>query len=574
MLNTTLVTCTSRRTLSSVRAPSRLSALNVTHMPVNKALVRYASTHGHGHGHAAAAHPEVPPLGSVQYFKHYYGSTPEVKPGESWLLTALTSNGVLEALAEIASSEFKVTPLSGQVLRTLYKDQLAHFEGVRKPGLEKEGIPAPIINHLHKLYKLRAGVQNKELETVIKDTKFLPNANYRVTNSKSNFAFWKLMKAQFSAVPFSPEFAEGEKAFFFTNEAKADWNVKLFRGVRGFMKAVHKGLTDAQKDFVLSVVDKRLSTQDLVEIDEKINYIKRASQNSRSEGMKAIEEVFQAYPAGSPKREKFAEIVLRDDPAFKGLFFNTTLPTTVTARFEDLKKKLEGAVSKATTKHKDSGKLANLDKLSKAIQYFGGKDQQKDLLVLSLLSRASLNAADTEKLFSYFEDKETSDELLKNVINPHPIAAKLWMDRMRVLTYDRVQYTQNYSEGAESAFPDVSESAKTVQIFNTRGSFDSPTPTHPPYNTAMEEVFEMKLDRLAKRFYGYDLSTDFGLSQFDYLTQNYDISPGEATLERTHSYPPPAHTYDELPIIKFDGYDPLSDIGIAHAAKAEAHGHH
>jgi len=42
---------------------------------------------------------------------------------------------------------------------------------------------------------------------------------------------------------------------------------------------------------------------------------------------------------------------------------------------------------------------------------------------------------------------------------------------------------------------------------------------------------------------------------FDHLVHTYDISPGEDTLERTHPSPPDPHTYEELPIIKFDGWE-------------------
>jgi len=67
----------------------------------------------------------------------------------------------------------------------------------------------------------------------------------------------------------------------------------------------------------------------------------------------------------------------------------------------------------------------------------------------------------------------------------------------------------------------------------------------------------MKLERLAREFYQFDLDTDLGIASFDILCRTFDISPGELTLERTHGYPPEWHTYEELPIIKFDGYDPL-----------------
>jgi len=80
----------------------------------------------------------------------------------------------------------------------------------------------------------------------------------------------------------------------------------------------------------------------------------------------------------------------------------------------------------------------------------------------------------------------------------------------------------------------------------------------------------MKLERLAKDFLRYDLDTEFGLAQFDTFCHEFDISAGEFTLERTHGFPPAHHTYEELPIIKFDGYDPLGPEAIEMEAAAAA----
>jgi hypothetical protein len=45
------------------------------------------------------------------------------------------------------------------------------------------------------------------------------------------------------------------------------------------------------------------------------------------------------------------------------------------------------------------------------------------------------------------------------------------------------------------------------------------------------------------------------MAMVDHLVHTYDISPGEQTLERSQPIPMPEHTFDELPIMKFDGWE-------------------
>jgi len=80
------------------------------------------------------------------------------------------------------------------------------------------------------------------------------------------------------------------------------------------------------------------------------------------------------------------------------------------------------------------------------------------------------------------------------------------------------------------------------------------------FASAQEMIFHMKLYRLAQDFYGLDLNTELGLMTFENMCHTYDISPGEDTLERCHTYPPDAHTYIELPVIKYDGWEYSDDI--------------
>jgi len=176
---------------------------------------------------------------------------------------------------------------------------------------------------------------------------------------------------------------------------------------------------------------------------------------------------------------------------------------------------------------------------------------------------------------SIFEDNSGSDELLNNVLNPHPIAARLMGDRVERLCLEYVQYTKHFDEGAETLFPDIDSKPRYRAYYEEfRPEIDAVAPVHPPFNTAMEDIFQLKLDRMAREFFKFNLDTDLGLAKFDLFCRSFDISAGEQTLERTHAYPPDYHTYDELPIVKFDGYDPLSVEGIAAESRLQKHTAH
>jgi len=65
-----------------------------------------------------------------------------------------------------------------------------------------------------------------------------------------------------------------------------------------------------------------------------------------------------------------------------------------------------------------------------------------------------------------------------------------------------------------------------------------------------------RVERLCQEYVQYTKhfeDNDLGLAKFDLFCRSFDIYAGEPTLERSR-YPPDYHTYDELPILKYDGY--------------------
>jgi hypothetical protein len=209
-------------------------------------------------------------------------------------------------------------------------------------------------------------------------------------------------------------------------------------------------------------------------------------------------------------------------------------------------------------------KLKSLSKHVESKVKAASKETPSQKIVAELL-RSDLTPVQERDMLAFFETKDgASDALLNDVLNAHPIAAKLLGDRLQVFFRDFVSYSENYKEGAETLFPDISTDPLFEKGWKKDPHFESPTPNHPPFNSPIEEVYQWKLERLAQLF-NFDLSTPLGLSQFEILTHSYDLSPGEPTLERTHSYPSFYHTYEELPIIKYDGYDPFEEEHVSRA---------
>jgi len=179
--------------------------------------------------------------------------------------------------------------------------------------------------------------------------------------------------------------------------------------------------------------------------------------------------------------------------------------------------------------------------------------------MLHLIGEADVSADQLLELADSFADHTFPDELLNDVANPHPISARLLGDRVAYMSYDKINYTKRFDEGDWSNYRDVdhlspAEKADFDKKMWDTDLLDSPTPMHPPFNTALEEIIHLKLIRLAEDVFEMDLGTDIGIASFDRLLHEFDISPGEETLDRCHPNPPPHHTYDELPILKFDGY--------------------
>eukprot|EP01128_Nolandella_sp_AFSM9_P009173 TRINITY_DN57_c0_g2_i1.p1 TRINITY_DN57_c0_g2~~TRINITY_DN57_c0_g2_i1.p1 ORF type:complete len:787 (-),score=289.88 TRINITY_DN57_c0_g2_i1:324-2684(-) len=198
---------------------------------------------------------------------------------------------------------------------------------------------------------------------------------------------------------------------------------------------------------------------------------------------------------------------------------------------------------------------------------------------------------------------DLSDDLVKDIVTTHPIPEILFSKRLDFLARDNKEYTQYYQEGAESLYkvrdpkdlekplnrnhtikvypedPDFEEVSSPSEAWSKLGhplayalkkgkkgelepvrEFEAPEingmfPTGYPFNAAIEHVQHLRLEALATNYLGFDLNNETDYMMFENYCHSYDISAGEDTLDRCFSYPPPEHTFDELPIMKKAGWE-------------------
>jgi len=539
----------------------------------------------HHHDH----HPKKPikeelDVNSPQYLKKYFGFLlePANKPETVWPHVLFNNSLVLEAIAEINACEFKISPLNAKTLKAAYNEQLGNFVNVRKSALQAAGVSEVIIKVLEQIYEFRANVPQWELERTIKIFGFLgTRPNYRITRGDlEEYPLWRLAKGQgWNTSIFNTAFDPKLNFLSTSNEADIQFNIKLFRGARGFINAVMNGLTDAQRDHILAVLDKdAVSQADAKFIDETLQDIQEVVKTNPDKAMKLIEEARKNYRPGTAAWKYFSERIQTISHSTSEVAKLTTvtipehvrklwnLPETVSYNPltrkkptpEEFRRRINKIVEKGLQHNPEHKK--ELEGLKAAVDYVLDPTIQKDLTIINRLATQQLTNLQRQELVSIFPDNADSDDLINDVMNPHPIAARLWGDRVQLLLRENTEYTREFAEGAETLYPHLDSSEYFQKDFKLAPK--SPTPPNLPFNTAQEEIYHWKLERLATEFYHWDLQSDFGLARFDLFTQAYDLSPGENSLDRVHGYPPPHHTYEELPIIKFDGYDPLSEEGV------------
>jgi len=550
---------------------------------------RLAYRHGSGgndnvHGH----HHEIKEVhpNSAEYYEKYYGHLASKDPKHSYFFEAITSPAFLQCVAELNASEFKVKPLDAKEIRNKYKEQLKTFESVGVNELEKSGVSKRIIDVLHKVYQMRAKVPQFEIEDGVKSLGFLGNrTNMRATYSDyPDYPLFKLLN------PFVwyqwKEIARTNPSKGFTNASRCEHNVRRLKGFIGFARAVQRGLKEEERKLVEKILGPP-SEEEKKQISEGIKQIIEASKVSKKKGIAAFKEVYANVPNTPAHKDFFLNEVKALQKRSKALVKADNVEFETTKSLIAPEKQIDNfSYEQLGVSHPYSATVADLDKLFEKcgkpeffksfyenVRAFLQKPNvRKDFELLELIGKTEFSADQLLEFSDAFADHTFSDELLNDVANPHPLSAKILGERVSYLATDKVNYTKRFDEGDWTDYNQVDElspkdKAKFDKIWNS-DLLESPTPMHPPFNTALEEIIHYKLIRLAEEIYEIDLSTDLGMATFDRFLHEYDISPGEDTLDRCHAHPPNFHTYDELPILKFDGYsEDFSTFQLEHEKK-------
>jgi len=194
----------------------------------------------------------------------------------------------------------------------------------------------------------------------------------------------------------------------------------------------------------------------------------------------------------------------------------------------------------------------------------------RDLELYGQLRTADLDDITLEELYQFFLegkssaafDSEVDDTLLNDALHPNPIAARLWGNNIMLKSWENLKFTKIYHENPGNYTSDFDSPQSQKQFANVDGDKYDYLPEIIPFSTGFDELYHHKMLRLAEDFYNFRIDTDLGAVQFDLFCRAYEISPGEDTLDRVHPFPTPEHTYEELPIIKFDGYEESDDPDI------------
>jgi len=530
-----------------------------------------------------------------QWWEENFGhlTKPEYKPDADWTKQFVQSRTVQECFAEFNGTEFH-HELKTSVLIPIYKKQYEHFDEVTAPRLADEGVSQIIIEFLRDVYHTRAHIDPWEVDATI--AKFGRHKNFRVTTGHSSWwAEWKLTaRSPFTGWLTSAENNPAEKlqGKYATNEQQARINVRQFRGISALFDAIDRGLTPQERAAVRAIVQEggaplRLSHETKSEIEADVQRLASCKDDEQKFNTEFV-KIVKALGPGA-KKTYFEERVMsvlgptsiqlasntpedhdKDYVMREGVDYFTSEESRqgfLDAVRNQWVNVWNGMFSKIKN-GKDEVVKKTAERFNDAVSNMFSDDVRADLELMSLLRGATLTERQQDEILQIFRgdvDQQPDvgayeDHVLLDALNPHPVAMRLWGHRLRELTAPDVTYTEEFIEGSDTNFLREKDYTPAMeQLFENPVNLGAPSMPHGEFNTAQDEIYHFKLIRLAEDFYDLDLNTELGLMTFDHICHAYDISPGEDTLERCHSSPPDPHTYEELPIIKYDGWDECDD---------------
>lgn len=540
--------------------------------------------------------------------EHGYLLGPEYFPEADWGEQLLGSTSVLECLAEFSSTEYSipVSELSGSSLKAKYRQQYVHFVTVRAPAMVKEGISRAILHKLKDIYKIRTLVSEEEIQRALVSVFAILSTNsdkknasqWRLTfNGNNQWPLWKMFEVRLPGMGdrIRPEYAAdtqwwGRHAV--TNAESCKVNIEMFRGTRAFMKAVDRGLTAEERAKVKAIILRNPLDDNIDEHTKKavagfiaeLQAMSHETQADRTAYVKRYKEIANAFGKDAhgvdarmyfyrsyPHSEEFVkstEVEPQEGDVVLELgvhYFAS--PEEAAAKRAEMKKEL---IEETNQLHQkvvaggDAAKIKQSERMKASVDFILEENTQGTLELMQLLQSTPISDRRLNEIAAVFSTEKAdpaSDDLLNQVLNPHPVAQKLWATRVQYLCMDHTSYTEEFMYGNETLslreknWPREKKPYDIGLIDNEEVLARHEFPRELYFNSAQEELFHAKLFRLADDYLDLNLGSDAGILAFENFVHTYDVSPGEATLERCFSGPPPAHTFAELPIIKFDGWE-------------------
>jgi len=185
----------------------------------------------------------------------------------------------------------------------------------------------------------------------------------------------------------------------------------------------------------------------------------------------------------------------------------------------------------------------------------------KDIEVINTIIKSKATPEQLNQILDLFALKNPSPQLEminKRIQFENPIGKALWGSYIPALNREILVYSKHYSEAPKSRLRNIEDVKDLPQGLTLLDIIRKGEIEPKKRNTATEDIITLKLERLAE-WYGMDLENENDLVRFSAFMHQFDLSPGERTLDFTVDAHPPEHTFEELPIIKLPEGEKIED---------------
>jgi len=196
------------------------------------------------------------------------------------------------------------------------------------------------------------------------------------------------------------------------------------------------------------------------------------------------------------------------------------------------------------------------------INNFYTSPKLKDYEVIDMIINANPTEEQLKSLLDMFDDKKGSHELYelnRKLQCNNVIGQQLFGTYIPAISRDLIHFTEHYHEAPRDKVIETEDIPDQVKSKYSLIDLVRMAETKPrEFNTALEQITDMKIERLAS-WYGWNVDIEKDLYEFNLFMNEFDLSPGERTLEWCLDTHPPEHTMEELPIIKLPDGEKIED---------------